>query len=190
MAAKRKNSKKATRGGLKFEIAGIEIEVQSPDSSTWDRYMDKLQRGHDGPARRELLMSCAVSHSPEQVAEIVKRYPALPKRLSKSIGDLAGENIDIVTDVKECTAVAVVNDEPVTFHGPDLDDWERIQGSLEDPSPKDRVGDILRGAGEACADDKVAFAAAVAAKPGIAYPVFVALNTIAGGEVDIVVKNV
>lgn len=179
MVSKRKTQ--APKASLTIDIRGQSLECASPTAEQWDRYLDKLYKGQDRVARRELIMGCSRSHKPADVVALIDRHPAMVEPLASALGDLAGEDLEVEVDWEE----GVARCEGLTFAAADNDAWERHQERVR----KDGPGPAVRAIAQELADDKPAAAALLAQKPGLVFRLQLALSELAGSNFKIEVKK-
>lgn len=178
-----KKPQQAPKVAVTVTVRGEELALAAPTQEQWDRYLAKLLRGEDGPARRELIIGCAVSHSPEDAHKMVKRFPALGMKLANSLGEVAGEAVTVDVDDVAGTAVC----EGVEFTA--TDDFHEAWESHGELIRKLGPGPAIRKLAGSMASDEAAAAALFARLPASISAVQVALSQLAGAELEVSVKK-
>ena len=156
------------------------VTLGNPDERTWDRYIEKLINDEEMVARRELVLSCVNSHSPKDLAELIKRYPAAVKALSNGVAELAVGDVEVVEADDSVSAADCV------FRGPTLDEWEAYSKALASGEKKraETMRDLLKSLCES-GDPEPLFRR----HPPVVQLLTKAVGKIAGDEIQITVKK-
>jgi hypothetical protein len=165
-----------------IETKRPDLRLAVPTLEQWDRYIQQLARGQELPGKRGLLQACCVDgaeHAEKQLA----RFPAAIAPIVDKLGDCAGEDID--PDVDEDASTVKLG--ALEFSAPTLERWESLL--LDLGAKRAKIGPILREFLSSICSDPAAFAAQVADRPGIIFPLRYAVAKIVGAECEIVVKK-
>lgn len=169
---------------------GETLELAKPDTEQWDRYLDKLSRGQDLVGKRELVQVCCISHAPDKETgriQILDKLPALIKKLTDKLDSVCGGDFEVQVDGESSTVTVSDDVGSVVFSGPNIDEWERLQESLEDR--RKRLGPTLRGFLETLADSPPDAAKLFERHCAIIGPISRAVGEIAGTEITVEVKK-
>jgi len=76
------------------------LAFRAPRLEEHEDWLDRIHRGNQrGPIYREAANTTSITPSPEELAEVFERYPALPARISDALAELAGA--DLVLAIKK-----------------------------------------------------------------------------------------
>lgn len=127
----------ATKNGgrvVSVELPGFgSLQCRKPNKEEYDRYLKKVSDRRSGPGNRELAQCCAVSHSPEEAADLIGKFPGVASKLAAALEREAGSDsgIDVDFDAREIT-VTLKDGKELVFGAADVDQWESFEESLDE----------------------------------------------------------
>lgn len=127
----KKVTKKTDKSCISVNVPNIgEMKFRAPNVEDWDRYIAKQNKNELAVSRRELTARCCVSHEPEKCHEIIKKIPALPKKIAIELEDIAGafENA-IVDDDNETASILTPDGEEIVITAPSQSQWESLENA-------------------------------------------------------------
>lgn len=113
---------------------GVVFAARGPSIAEWDRYIAKALKGEREVGRRELIQLCATSHSTEETAGLLARYPGAIKELSDSLDQIGQGDLFEREDWPETGDEISVDfrDQTVLFRVPTGDEWSSFQSQLSE----------------------------------------------------------
>ena len=177
------SKKKETGPTIEVEISGETLVLKSPDQKVWDRYISHRRRGELSAGRRELVACCTTSHEGGEVLELLKKKPALPKKIADALEDLAGAGADY--DIGDDSATCTADDgTEITIRAPSLEEWEALES--DEIAPADFSVKVREAITKLCTEPA---AGAFERFPALPIVLLDAAAQLAGAGVQVVVKK-
>ncbi len=152
-----------------------------PNAAQWARFIGHLGRNDLRVGFRELAQVCCSSHSPEDAAALLAKYPGAIKPIAEAIGELAVDDNEVTAE--EQTVLFA----DMRFRAPSLDEWEDLQEASGKPK-SDQHALALALLVKLC-DAPGKFQAHAESFPGDVQYVMREVTKITGMQVQIAVKK-
>lgn len=178
--AKKKNTPLVTA-----TVRGHNLQFKCPTVKQWSRYVEKAKDGKHSTGKRELLQVTCVSHEPDEAREILNKAPAAIAQICAGVEELSGGDLECSSDGEKVDVLLGGVDYVV--ESPDIDSWESFQDRAQQAGSR-LYDEILKTVCELCTDPD-GLKSAFTQYPGAANVVFDEVSSLAGTEVEVVVKK-
>jgi hypothetical protein len=167
---------------IETTLPGGEVySARPPSPEQWARFIGHVNAGNMRIGFRELAQVCATSHTPEEAAALLAKYPGATKPLGNAIASLAKSDDESVVEGQEIT----LGD--IRFRAPTLDEWEDFQEAAGVKNSDEHA--LALALLEKLSDSPGKMLARAAEHPGDVQEVMSDVTAIAGMQIKIAVKK-
>jgi hypothetical protein len=152
-----------------------------PTAAQWARFIGHVNAGNQRVGFRELAQVCASSHSPEEAAELLAKYPGAIRPLGEAIAELSTGAEESKVDGDSVVFL------DMRFRAPSLDEWEDFQEAISKKGADQHA--LALELLEKLSSAPGAMTARASIHPGDVQEVTADVTRIAGMQIKIAVKK-